>query len=123
MRIFYRILLYLILPLGVVVGLSKGLGHFPVLATCSIKSYTGWDCPGCGGQRAIDALLKGNFKEAFFYNQLIYFYVVVLIYIYVLFVEYYLLKNKRLMQRFGFSNAFVLFFIVTISLFFLLRNI
>lgn len=123
MRIFYRILLYVILPLGILIAISKGLNYFPIVVTCSIKDYTGWDCPGCGGQRAIDAIVKGKFKEAFYYNQLIYFYLGVLIYIYVLFVEYYILKNKEFMKRFGFSNAFAFFLIAVISFFFILRNI
>ena len=29
---------------------------------------TGWDCPGCGIQRAIHALFHGHFIEAISYN-------------------------------------------------------
>ena len=31
---------------------------------CIYKHLTGFDCPGCGMQRAIIALLKGNFFES-----------------------------------------------------------
>ncbi len=31
---------------------------------------TGWDCPGCGSQRAIHALLHGELRQAFFHNPL-----------------------------------------------------
>ncbi len=34
------------------------------MATCSIKSHTGIDCPGCGMQRSIIELLKGNIWES-----------------------------------------------------------
>ena len=37
---------------------------------CSIKLITGWDCPGCGSQRAVHALLHGRFAEAWHYNPL-----------------------------------------------------
>ncbi|MBK6836430.1 MAG: DUF2752 domain-containing protein [Bacteroidetes bacterium] len=33
--------------------------------TCSIKSTFGFECPGCGTQRSIIALLEGNVAESF----------------------------------------------------------
>ena len=35
---------------------------------CVFKQLTGWDCAACGNQRALHALLHGNFIEAFHYN-------------------------------------------------------
>lgn len=35
---------------------------------CPFKFLTGLDCPGCGAQRALHALLQGSFVEAFWYN-------------------------------------------------------
>lgn len=35
---------------------------------CSLKALTGLDCPGCGSQRAIHALLHGRVAEAWHYN-------------------------------------------------------
>jgi len=35
------------------------------MLTCPFKSVTGFDCPGCGIQRAFIALLKGNLRESF----------------------------------------------------------
>ncbi|MGF1924786.1 MAG: DUF2752 domain-containing protein, partial [Bacteroidia bacterium] len=35
------------------------------LLTCPIKSYTGIDCPGCGFQRSIVALLEGDVVSSF----------------------------------------------------------
>lgn len=34
------------------------------LLPCPIKHFFGIECPGCGMQRAIIALLKGNFMES-----------------------------------------------------------
>ena len=42
---------------------------------CPIKSLTGLDCPGCGGQRATHLLLNGEFKAAFFQNPLLFRYI------------------------------------------------
>ncbi|KGE14225.1 DUF2752 domain-containing protein [Sphingobacterium deserti] len=38
---------------------------------CPFKTFTGLDCPGCGSQRAIHALLHGDFSAAVRYNALL----------------------------------------------------
>lgn len=35
---------------------------------CPVKMLSGWDCPGCGSQRAIHALLNGDFAGAWHSN-------------------------------------------------------
>lgn len=35
---------------------------------CLFRMLTGWDCPGCGAQRAVYALLHGQWSEAWGYN-------------------------------------------------------
>ncbi len=35
---------------------------------CTIKALTGWDCPGCGSQRALHALLHGRWADAWSAN-------------------------------------------------------
>lgn len=35
---------------------------------CVFKRLTGYDCPGCGTQRALHALLHGRIAEAWHYN-------------------------------------------------------
>ena len=39
---------------------------------CPIKAVTGFYCPGCGITRCIFALLSGDIKRAFRYNQLVF---------------------------------------------------
>ena len=39
---------------------------------CLFKALTGWDCWGCGGQRAFHQLLHGNYQTAFHLNALIF---------------------------------------------------
>ncbi|HEY2581863.1 MAG TPA: DUF2752 domain-containing protein [Mucilaginibacter sp.] len=43
-------------------------GFFP---RCPFYTITGFDCPGCGSQRAIYMLLHGNLKQAASYNFLL----------------------------------------------------
>lgn len=44
----------------------------PFFPQCPIKYATGFDCPGCGSQRAIHYALNGDFAQAFYQNQLIF---------------------------------------------------
>jgi len=40
----------------------------PIFPICQFHRLTGWDCPGCGGTRALHALLHGHVKAAFHLN-------------------------------------------------------
>jgi len=44
-------------------------GFYP---RCYLKSFTGLDCPGCGGLRAMHQLLHGHFGAAFRLNPLLF---------------------------------------------------
>lgn len=35
---------------------------------CAFHTLTGWQCPGCGSQRAIHAMLHGDFATVFRFN-------------------------------------------------------
>jgi hypothetical protein len=39
---------------------------------CLFHTLTGFDCPGCGGTRALHQLLHGNVREAFALNPLLF---------------------------------------------------
>ena len=49
---------------------------------CMTKQLTGYDCPGCGGQRALHQVLHGNFLQAAKLNVAIYFFAPLLGYIF-----------------------------------------
>lgn len=42
--------------------------HSRFALKCPFKFLTGWDCPGCGSQRALHAVLHGGFVRALRYN-------------------------------------------------------
>lgn len=43
----------------------------PFVPRCMFHTLTGLECPGCGSQRAIHALLRGDFVAAWEYNALV----------------------------------------------------
>lgn len=40
---------------------------------CTFRLLTGYDCPGCGSQRAFHALLHGKFARAWEFNPMVFF--------------------------------------------------
>lgn len=42
-----------------------------IFPKCVVRSLTGYDCPGCGSQRAIHALLHADIAQAWHYNALL----------------------------------------------------
>jgi len=59
---------------------------------CPFKAMTGYDCPGCGFQRAVHALLHGNFMQAIRYNL---FLVIGVPYLLAVFAGNYLLTGEK----------------------------
>lgn len=57
---------------GAIFGAAVLYALFVVLTgmmpRCPLKAVTGLQCPGCGSQRAIHALLEGHPMEAWSYN-------------------------------------------------------
>lgn len=41
---------------------------YMIMPKCLFKVLTGWDCPGCGLQRCIHAMVHGRFVEGIGYN-------------------------------------------------------
>lgn len=44
----------------------------PFAPKCLFHEITGYDCPGCGSQRALHALLHGKFSRAWSFNPFIF---------------------------------------------------
>lgn len=71
----YKIILF-ILGLGLVLFLILFYYSFNpstevFFLKCPFKVLTGYDCPGCGSQRAIHSLLHGEIKTAYQFNPLL----------------------------------------------------
>lgn len=87
---------------------------------CTIKTLTGLDCPGCGSQRAIHALLHGHVLEALRFNAL---FVVELPLLALLALTSLFSDRFHHLRRFLISRTFILSLLATIILFTIVRNI
>lgn len=85
---------------------------------CFFKKYTGFYCPGCGGQRAFHALLHGHFVEAFQNNLLIF-----LILPLVVLKIYEEISSKSFIPLFFYSKFFQFIIIVSVLVFTFIRNL
>lgn len=90
--------------------------------SCTFKSVTGWDCAGCGGQRALHQLLHFDVLSALKYNALF-----VLIFPYALVLIFFSIRQfitgKTFPKSFWFSNKMALIFIFVLLLFMMVRNL
>lgn len=89
---------------------------------CPFLSLTGWQCPGCGSQRSVHALLHLDVASAWAYNPLL---ILSLPYIFMAL----LLEHSPLKHRFPRLNAFLLHYrtiqviLIVVIAFWIGRNI
>jgi hypothetical protein len=69
-NLYFAFAVFILIALSVVYYLFNPAkyGFFP---RCPFYVLTGFDCPGCGSQRAIYCLLHGNLMDAINYNVLL----------------------------------------------------
>ena len=91
-------------------------GFFP---RCIFKTLTGYDCPGCGTQRAIHQLLHGNIAAAWHYNPAIFFAAAAIAFD----IIARRLRRPNVLTRFVQSPAWPITLLVITLLWWLLRNI
>ena len=89
---------------------------------CIFHEGTGLHCPGCGSQRSISALLKGNILQAIDYNVLLVVCLPFLLYAALAFTWNTFSKNK-LQQAVFHSPVFAKTLLVVVILFWILRNV
>ena len=69
---------YIVISLLVVAAIAVWIYYYyfqessaVLVATCPSRSIFGIYCPGCGSQRALAALLHGDFRQSFQYNPML----------------------------------------------------
>lgn len=70
----FYIIGWVCLILALVLGLAWKNGYFLWIFPpdgCVLHNLTGYYCPGCGGTRAIHALLHGHIVRSFFYHPIV----------------------------------------------------
>ena len=89
---------------------------------CPFKLLTGLDCPGCGFQRALRALLKGDIVGAARYN---FFLLYAIPYLLLVIAGKYVLKGRvgQEVRRFAEHRYTIWFYVVSFLAWFVVRNV
>jgi len=89
---------------------------------CIFYQLTGYQCPGCGTQRAIHSLLHLNIKQGFFYNPILV--IAIPLIILLVYLEHFKGKNRfpKLHKALS-SKIFILIVFIFIMTYWILRNI
>jgi hypothetical protein len=93
-----------------------------LLPRCMFNSLTGLYCPGCGSQRALSAMLHGDFADALHYNLLMMISLPFIIYSAIIFIIN-TFRQKQIVQKFFYSAGFAKIFFIAVIIFWVIRNI
>lgn len=117
-----RVIFTLVVVSGGVVLYWLDPARYVFMPKCIFRMLTGWDCPGCGLQRAVHALLHGRFGEAVQYN---YFLLLGIPYVLaVMYMEWFASGEKHLRLRRVLYHRYVLYAYVALYLaWWVLRNV
>lgn len=120
-RIFPLILMWLI-PLVILVlyYFANRIWHFAF--PCILHELTNLYCPTCGITRLLFALLKGDIKSAFGYNQLL-FILLPLLFIYLVVLSYLWLNDKINTKFINLSKKLIILVTILLVVFGVIRNL
>lgn len=87
---------------------------------CVFQELTGLYCPGCGGTRAVKALMKGNVITSFLYHPLVIYVVLVAAVFAFSYIIYAKTKNPKFRLHFDNKYAYIGIGIIVIN--FVIKN-
>jgi hypothetical protein len=91
-----------------------------MIVPCVFYMFTGFYCPGCGGTRAVMALLKGNFLLSLWYHPLVIYAVV----IYVLYMASHTLAFfSPSIRGLKYRNAYLYIALGIVAVNFIVKNV
>lgn len=97
-------------------------GQHSFFLPCPFKYITGYNCPGCGSQRALHQLAHGNLRTAFSLNPLLILTLPLIIYTLGLKIWNYIYETAYRVRIF-YSNLFIFSYFAVAILYWIFRNL
>ena len=120
----HKILSATIIVVGCVVYYYIDPSKYLFIPKCPIKLITGFDCPGCGFQRALHATLNGDIVEAIQYNL---FLVIAIPLTLIWLVIYFIIDRIEELQKkwllINLNRCLIYFYVLSYFVWFIFRNI
>lgn len=103
-----------------VLSVSTPLNILCIVPKCDFHALTGMYCPGCGGTRAVIALLNGNWVHSFLYHAFVPYFVI----LYIVFMARGTLAilTKGKFQYMRFYNGYIFLGVAIILIQFIVKN-
>lgn len=116
-------LLIAILTIGCILYYYIDPAEYSFIPKCPVKIITGFDCPGCGFQRALHASLHGNFKEAINYNLFLIVAVPLTVLWWLIYSITYKIKQPHVkIMLIRFNKSLIYFYVFSYFAWFIMRN-
>lgn len=120
----HKILSATIIVVGCVVYYYIDPSKYLIIPKCPIKLITGFDCPGCGFQRALHATLNGDIVGAIQYNL---FLVIAIPLTLIWLVIYFIIDRIEELQKkwllINLNRCLIYFYVLSYFVWFIFRNI
>lgn len=121
-KIFKIALLALVLVGGFLIYFFNNPSQNSLFLPCPFKLLSGYNCPGCGSQRAIHQLLHGNLVDAFRLNPLMVLSIPLIVY--GLGTKFYnFIFETRYRVKLFYSNIFIYAYFAIAVVYWVVRNL
>lgn len=119
----YIIVLFMV-SICCVVYYNVDPARYMIMPKCPVKLITTLDCPGCGFQRALHALLHGQFIEAIHYNLFLTIAVPLTLLWWIINMLFHRAKKIVIKKKLLIINTFIIYsYICCYFVWFVIRNI
>ena len=121
---FKYVITFVVIVLCIIIYYFVDPTKYSIMPKCPVKMITTLDCPGCGFQRALHALLHGHYSEAIHYNQFLLLAIPITILWWVINKVIYHSKRHNMRTRLICINRYIIYFYVCCYfVWFAIRNI
>ena len=120
-KVLISIIAGILIVSAIILYYNVNPGDSVVMPKCVVKQLTGYDCPSCGVQRALHAVLHGEFSKALSYNP--FFVISVPYFLLVLYATIFKNASAQKVRKYACHRYAMYAYIVLFFVWWIVRNI